>query len=444
MVPSAWGRGIVCAAKTLIAREKDVSDFVVKRNGAPQVNLDRSFRLEPNRMKICFMTASVSRNAGGLFHSVRGLAHSSLFLKNNVFALGVCDAFTEMDRKQWSPIPLTTFRVFGPERFSFAPGLAAGLRAADPDILQLHGLWRFTSVIADGWHRRTGKPYIVHPHGMLDPWAVNNAHWKKVLAGTLYENRTLRNAACIRALCHSEVESIRRYGLRGPVCLLPNGVENAETELMPIPEPLKTPCQGGKRVLLYLGRLHPKKGLVNLLKAWAMAQAALPPAEKASPPWVLAVAGWNEGNHESELKALARELGTEDSVIFLGPCFDREKSACYQHCDAFILPSQSEGLPMVILEAWSYAKPVLMTLECNLPEGFAAGAAIKITTAVDNITQGLNRLFKAGAPELAEMGQKGLRLANERFSWKGIGERFFDVCDWIVHRTAKPDCVYLD
>ena len=66
------------------------------------------------------------------------------------------------------------------------------------------------------------------------------------------------------------------------------------------------------------------------------------------------------------------------SVVFLGPQFGAEKSECYRACDAFILPSLSEGLPMTVLEAWSYAKPVLMTAECNLPEGFAAGAAVRI------------------------------------------------------------------
>jgi len=133
------------------------------------------------------MTASVSRNAGGLFQSVRGLARSCSILGNSVFALGVRDHHTEADIQSWNPVPIETCPVYGPERFSFAPGLVNRLDRANPDILQLHGLWRYTSIVASRWHRRTGKPYIVHPHGMLDPWAVRNAHWKKLIAGAFYE-----------------------------------------------------------------------------------------------------------------------------------------------------------------------------------------------------------------------------------------------------------------
>ena len=163
---------------------------------------------------------------------------------------------------------------------------------------------------------------------------------------------------------------------------------------------------------MYLGRIHPKKGLVNLLRAWA--SVARPQSSDFCPlssDWTLTIAGWDQGGHEAELKRLATELeipwrdcreapsplrgegGRKPdevdfsisafqrfSVFFLGPLFGAEKAAAYRSCDAFILPSFSEGLPMVVLEAWAYGKPVLMTPECNLPEGFAVSAAIRIET----------------------------------------------------------------
>lgn len=386
------------------------------------------------------MTASVSRDAGGLFHSVRGLARSCSILGNNVFALGVKDHYTGADIQSWNPIPIETCPVYGPERFSFAPGLVNQLNKANPDILQLHGLWRYTSIVASRWHRRTGKPYIVHPHGMLDPWAVRNAHWKKLAAGTLYENRTLKDAACIRALCQSELESIREYGCQNPVCILPNGVD------LPGPQPAETKSvlrdykAAGRKILLYLGRLHPKKGLTNLIKAWSSAQKL--PGSGAQ-HWLLAIAGWNENHYEQELKKLSAELHLESSVLFLGPQFGSDKSACYQYCDAFILPSYSEGLPMVILEAWSHSKPALMTSYCNLPEGFSAGAAMSISTEPENISQGLVRLFNLAPAELEEMGRKGFSLAATSFSWEKIGERLNAVCHWIVQGGQKPDCVHV-
>src|SRR5207237_6846203 len=126
---------------------------------------------------------------------------------------------------------------------------------------------------------------------------------------------------------------------------------------------------------------------------------------QSSTPWCLAVAGWDQRGHEHELKALATELGiawadlrefsslksqtAEASLLFLGPQFGDNKAACYRHSDAFILPSFSEGLPMVILEAWAFTKPVLMTAECNLSEGFAEDAALSIQPSVSGILAGL-------------------------------------------------------
>ena len=428
-------------------------------------------------MNICFMTASLSRDAGGLFQSVRGLAQSSLSLNQNVFVLGVRDEHTAADIESWKPVSTHAFAVYGPERFSFAPGLNKRLKESNPDILQLHGLWRYPSVVAARWHRQTGKPYIVHPHGMLDPWAVRNSHWKKVLAGMFYENTMLHNADCIRALCQSEAESIRRYGLRNPICIIPNGTDVPEIGKHPPAQscgatwkseignpPWAGYVEPGRKVLLYLGRIHPKKGLVNLLRAWKATLNSQPSTNN----WLLAIAGWDEIGHEDELKRLATELGIawgdvrtggttgqqdnvitvprsvvsgQWSVVFLGPQFNEAKSACYQHCDAFILPSFSEGLPMVILEAWAYGKPVVMTPECNLPEGFSARAGIRITTDVEGIARGLTELFGMSAQELNELGRNGLRLTEEKFSWRTIARQLLAVCEWLVCGASRPECV---
>jgi glycosyltransferase involved in cell wall biosynthesis len=394
-------------------------------------------------MNICFMTASLSRDAGGLFQSVRGLARASVGINHNVFVLGVRDRHTVADIEAWKPVPTYAYAVYGPERFSYAPGLKKRLQESNPDILQLHGLWRYPSVVAACWHRRTRRPYIVHPHGMLDPWAVRNSHWKKVFAGMFYENTMLHNAGCIRALCQSEAESIRKHGLRNPICVIPNGMDVPSavesSELRPESSAFAHFAQG-RKVLLYLGRIHPKKGLPNLLRAWKATLNAQPSTNN----WLLAIAGWDEIGHEAELKRLAADLQVSTSVVFVGPQFNEAKSACYQHCDAFILPSFSEGLPMVILEAWVYGKPVVMTPECNLPEGFVANAGIRITTDVEGIAKGLTALFSMSPQELHEMGRNGLRLTEEKFSWRKIARQLREICEWLARGASRPDSVYVD
>src|SRR5262249_53569207 len=181
------------------------------------------------------------------------------------------------------------------------------------------------------WARATSRPYMISPHGMLDPWAVRNSAWKKQLTLRAYEVRHLRGAACLHALCEAEAMAIRAFGLDNPICIIPNGLDEPEARFEG-----ETGWQGrfptAARVLLYLGRLHPKKGLVNLLRAWAAFDRR---AGSPGGDWHLAVAGWDQLGHEGELRRLAEELALGDSVAFLGPLFGVEKSRCFASASAF-------------------------------------------------------------------------------------------------------------
>lgn len=422
-------------------------------------------------MKIEFVTASLSRAAGGLFESVRRLAQATAGDRYEVQVTGVEDGHSKADLTAWAPLQVHIFRRFGPERFSFAPALQSGLQSARPNLIMSHGLWRYTSLATHRCHVETGLPYIVHPHGMLDDWALKNARWKKRIALLCYEANHLRHAACLRALCVAEADAIRRYGLTNPIAIIPNGVDlpDQKTTRPRDHRPRDKVdagrdafhCVPGRKVLLFLGRIHPKKGLVNLLKAWKQVVAT---------DWVLAIAGWDDGGHLGGLKQLCDELNlpwseerreereemeegssavlaplspllSPSRVAFLGPQFNDAKSACYRACDAFILPSFSEGLPMAVLEAWSHAKPVLMTEPCHLPEGFAAGAAIKIETDPRELTRGLNQLVHMSGSDLIEMGKRGLELVKARFNWLSVGAQMRTICDWVADGAPRPNCV---
>jgi poly(glycerol-phosphate) alpha-glucosyltransferase len=113
----------------------------------------------------------------------------------------------------------------GPDSFGYAPGLSAALVAADLDLLHAHGLWMFYSTAVLGWAWTTRPPYIVSPHGMLDPWALRNSRFKKLIALWAYERRHLANAACLHALCREEAQAMRQLGLRNPTCIVANGLD---------------------------------------------------------------------------------------------------------------------------------------------------------------------------------------------------------------------------
>jgi poly(glycerol-phosphate) alpha-glucosyltransferase len=272
---------------------------------------------------------------------------------------------------------------------------------------------------------------------MLDPWALHNSRWKKIIAGFAFERRHLKNAACIHAINHAEAAAIRAFGLKNPICIIPNGVEVPASNAADRMPPWATDMVGNRKVLLYLGRLHPKKGLSILLRGWKE-------AFKHEKDWILVIAGWDQGGHRRELEQLTRELKIADSVQFTGPLFGKARDTAYQNADAFVLPSLSEGQPLVVLEAWSHARPVLMTQECNLPEGFENGAAIRMSATVEGAAEALGRLFALEESALEEVGRRGRDLVTANFSWSQIASQMFAVYKWLLGHSAPPDCVQFD
>jgi glycosyltransferase involved in cell wall biosynthesis len=383
----------------------------------------------------------ISRRAGGLMDCVRSL---SQFLENEhdiqVDVISVEDEFSTEDRGRWGDLSL---HLIAPKyaSFRYAPELSRQVASLKPDLVHTHGIWTYLSVATVRWSKSNGRatprPYVVSTHGMLDPWALHNSRWKKIIAAFVFERRHLENAACLHAVNEAEAAAIRAFGLKNPICIIPNGIEvHAKNGVDRMP-PWATDMAGGRKVLLYLGRLHPKKGLSILLRGWKE-------AFKHERGWVLVVAGWDQGGHRAELEQLARELKITDSVHFAGPLFGEARESAYENADAFVLPSLSEGQPLVVLEAWSHARPVLLTPECNLPEGLEKRAAIRMNATVEGAAEGLERLFALDEPALQEMGRRGRDLVVANFSWAQIVSQMFAVYNWLLGRSAVPDCVLLD
>ena len=425
-----------------------------------------SFKLQFIAMiKTANLVGSVSRNAGGLYESVRRLVQSIAANDMEVSVLSNLDEHTAEDVAAWAPVTVKTFRPRWHRQFGYTPEFLTALEAFGPDITHTHGLWCFPSVATDQYCRQSDTPYVISPHGMLDPWAIHHSRWKKATAYFFYEAAHLRQAACLRALCEAEARSFRAAGLKNPIAIIPNGIDLPQlrvpsSELPTPPWSALCPPASGRKVLLYLGRIHPKKGLMNLLRAWSSILHSQPSILDS---WCLAIAGWDQGGHEAKLKTLATELGIPwsyvrgdgksdpssilhppSSLLFLGPQFNAAKAACYANCDAFILPSFSEGVPMVVLEAWAYAKPVLMTPECNLPAGFAAGAAIRIETNPESIVQGLQELLHAPRSTLHALGANGRQLVAEKFAWPVLGRDMAGLYRWILGGGDRPRCLMDD
>lgn len=322
------------------------------------------------------------------------------------------------------------YATIGPARFGFSPQLPRDLAEANPDLVHVHGLWSYGSIAAAAWHRRSGRPVVVSPHGMLDAWALSASAVRKKLALLLFERRNLSAADCLHALNRAEAASMRALGLGNPIAVIPNGVD-----LPPAMSRAQNPH--GPKHLLFLGRIHPKKGLEQLLRAWALLSRATPDIAQQ---WVVDIVGWDEGGHLKQLQALVRDLSLQDRVNFHGPAFGAEKTRVLTEADAFVLPSVSEGLPMTVLEAWAYGLPVFMTRACNLPIGFEARAAVEISNEPEQMAAQFAATF-ADDRALADVGRAGRKLAEDKFTWSEAASHMIGVYQWLATGRARPGFV---
>jgi poly(glycerol-phosphate) alpha-glucosyltransferase len=386
-------------------------------------------------VKIALLTAHASRRAAGVWVGVAQLGKALAARGLDVEIFAIADHRGETEGAGWDGPPLSLHGVLGSAAFGYAPRLARALHGRRPSLLHANGLWMYPSLASLRWSRRARRPYLVTPHGMLDPWAVRGAAWKKRLVGWWFENAHLAGAACLHALTEAEARAIRSYGLRNPICVVPNGVD-LQARTPPPPPSWAGKAEKDRKLLLFLGRLHPKKGLESLLAAWRDVQSTA-----GARDWVLVVAGWGQARHQQQVRRIAAAQGVGDTLRFVGPQFDRDKAASFARADAFVLPSLSEGLPVAVLEAWSYGLPVLMTAACNLPEGFAAGAALAIGADRAGIAAGLRQLFAMSDAERRAMGARGRALVRARFTWRQVGEQMTSVYEWVLGGGPPPSCV---
>jgi poly(glycerol-phosphate) alpha-glucosyltransferase len=394
-------------------------------------------------MHIVNVLGKTSRQAGGLHEAVSGLAQA-LQTKSpgapEVSAIGVWDEKFTADRHAWKcPINVLPLSPRAPRKLLYAPGMLPFLLAEEASVVLCHGLWNHHNRVVHQWARRTGRPYIMVPHGMLDIVDLQQSRLQKWVARKWYVDALFREAACFRAISQSEADSIRAFGVRAPICLIPNGMELPPAGRAE-PPPWRRALPANAKVLFYLGRINPKKGLPAVIEAWAQAVKSDPAAEA----WHLVIAGWDQDGHEAQLQAQVERLGLGRTVHFVGPLFHQAKDAAFRNVEAFVLPSKSEGLPTVVLEAWAYELPVLMTPQCNLPEGFAAGAAVRVETRADAIAAGLGQLFQMSEADRRQMAVKGRNLVATRFAWSTVAAQTLAVCEWLLGLKPKPACVLHD
>lgn len=385
--------------------------------------------------KIVLLTTTNSHLAGGLYNSVRNLGLNIHRQNQNIVLMSYNDQYSGIDKISYEEMPMLCYSHSSlpiMDKLGFSTDLLSLLKSEKPNIIHSQGLWMYNSY-ANYKYKQYNKRAIsiVTPRGMLDPWAVKNSAWKKKIVGWLYEYRNLRSADCIHALCQSEYESIRKFGLKNPVAIIPNGIT--------LPQVTSFNRNGNRKTLLFIGRIHPKKGLKEMLIGLGILKRN---NSKFFDVWNVKIAGWSQIGHIDELKRIVHENHLDDYVEFVGEVHGNEKEKLLCEANAFILPSFSEGLPMSILEAWAYQLPVLMTDYCNIPEGFSSNSAIRIEPSAENIASSLETLSSLSNDKLVNMGLNGYSLVKQKFCWEEIAKQTIQLYKYLLNGGEKPSFVY--
>ena len=285
-------------------------------------------------------------------------------------------------------------------------------RAGSFDLIHVHELWHYPGYVALRAAARYRVPCALTLHGGFSQWGLRQKALKKRIYRFILQDRMLRNVGVLHAITRAEREHIARLGFDTPTAVIPNGVVPAAFEALPEAAELarRFPRLAGKRVVLFLGRLHPVKGLDALARAFAVIVRHFEDA-------ALLLAGPDKFGTQHRLETLLRELGLLERVVFTGMITGRDKLAALACAELLVLPSHTEALGIAALEAMAARLPVVVSEGCGFPEVAERGAGFVVRTNETAIAEAICGLL-ADAPLRRRMGEQGRKLVCERYTWQ--------------------------
>ena len=388
-------------------------------------------------MKILTFISSLSLNGGGPSRSVpmlvKGLAEEGVDITlmtvrsedMNTHALDGTTAKLKILERGYTSLEIEKYLL--EERF---------------DLIQMQSIWDIPYHQLSKIARKLHIPYIITPRGMLEPWSLSQKRWKKKIALMLYQMKDLKRAACIFTTAEMEAKHVRDLGIKVPISVIPNGIETGGYSC-------RKTIDGVKKQILFLSRIHVKKGIELLIDAYSH-------LHKNFPDWSLVIVGNGEADYIKSLENRVNTLELQDCIKILPPVFGDAKTKLYQESSLFCLPSYSENFGMVIAEAMSCGVPAITTngtpWQLLNGEESTMGASLDILgedrrtgwcieLSVQNIETVLREAMSMDFSSLYEMGQRGSKLVNENFNYRSVAKKTKRLYEWILNGGEIPEFV---
>ena len=389
------------------------------------------------QLRVTHVVASVDDVGAGPSYSVTRLACELGLLGAEVIVRSVAGwrGFSPREAAPRAKVPFATIRsaLDGDpisRRVCGSRELEDALRedARKADILHTHGLWLMPNVYPSSAARRPSAraAVVLSPRGTLGEAALAFSPRKKQLFWHFLQKRAVANVALLHATSEAEVADIRAFGLRHPVAVIPNGID--------LPEPAEASPR--KPEILYLGRVHPKKGIDVLIRAWALI------AEKR-PNWSIRIVGPAEGGHDEDMRRLAAETGAP-RVSIEGPAYGPARLAAYREASLFVLPTRHENFALVVAEALAAELPVIASHGAPWPGLESERCGWWIEHGAEPLAKAIERATAESVEVRAEMGKRGRAWMARDFSWAHAATEMIEVYNWVRDGGEPPATVRLD
>lgn len=378
-------------------------------------------------MTVIHTVNDTANEASGPSYSVRRLCEQ-LIAQGEEVTLATLD---------WTPhsAPPRFLRTFplgrAPRRLGSSPLMKRWLREQavrhSLDLIHVHGLWMMPSVYPGQVARKYKVPVIIAPRGTLSQYAFQSGSVAKRVFWPLMQRPALEAMACFHATADGEYRDIRRMGFRQPVAIIPNAVD--------VP-PYERRADQDARTVLYLGRIHPEKGIETLLTAWKQVFPRFP-------DWRLRVVGPDIGGYLARMKVVAESLGLQ-RVVFSRPLFGKDKQDAYRAADLYVLPSPSENFGMSVAEALAAGTPAIATKGAPWRGLVDKKAGWWVDTGPESLANAFHEVLTTSETNLLEMGRRGRAWMQEEFSWPQVANKTMAVYRWTLSGGPRPACVVED
>ena len=330
-----------------------------------------------------------------------------------------------------SDSPILDSTINTPYQIHFSKKITKdGLLKKKPALIHIHGIWEAPTSSAAKTAKNDGIPYIYTIRGMLEPWSLTQSPLKKKLALLLYQRRLLNKAFCLHVTAESEMHSLRNLGFKNPIAIIPNGIDLRKFP----PQKEYYSKSNGKRIL-FLSRIHPKKGLEMLIDIWS----SLDQGTKQG--WYIDIVGNGAADYIAKLQDQIDQTKLNDEVRIYPPAYGIDKFKRYQDARLFILPTYSENFGVVIAEALASYTPVITTYGAPWEDLETQNAGWWTPITPEAMKSALLNALLSPDEVLDVKAVNGRKLIEEKYSIEAVSSNMETLYDWIVNQKEQPNFV---